>query len=87
MQCTKKGRLFIIKLGMMVKKGGSMKSSKGRESNQQLFSIVCVYVLLCLSFVVLFFNNKYPDFGNSRRVHQSIKSTRSIIKKNGCSSL
>ncbi len=60
-----------------------MKSSKGRESNQQLFSIICVYVPLYLSFVVLFFNSKYPDFGNSRRVHQSIKSTRSIIKKMG----
>jgi len=38
--------------------------------------VFCSY----LSFIILLFKNKYPDFGNSKRLQQSIKSTRSITQ-------
>ncbi len=39
----------------------------------------CLY----LGFVVLLFKNEYLDFGNSKGLQQSIKSTRSITEGMG----
>jgi len=41
--------------------------------------VFCLY----LGFVVLLFKSKYPDFGNSKRLQQSIESTRSITEGMG----
>jgi hypothetical protein len=61
-----------------------MRSSKGLESSQQLFSIIYVCVLFVSGFCCLvFFKSEYPDFGNSKGLHQSIGSTRSITKEIG----
>jgi hypothetical protein len=41
--------------------------------------LFCLY----LGFVVLLFKSEYPNFENSKRLHQSTKSIRSIIKGMG----
>jgi hypothetical protein len=49
------------------------------NSSQEYVFVFCLY----LGFVVLFFKNEYPDFGNSKGLQQSIKSTRLIIEGMG----
>jgi len=41
--------------------------------------VFCLY----LGFVVLLFKSKYPNFENSKRLEQSIESTKLIIKRMG----
>jgi len=49
------------------------------NSSQEFVFMFC----LCLGFVVLVFKNEYPNFGNSKRLHQSIEFTRSITEGMG----
>ncbi len=60
-----------------------IRSSRGLESGQQLFSRICVCVLFVYGFCCLAFQEQVPNFENSKRLHQSIKSTRSIIEGMG----
>jgi len=52
-QCIQGGRISILKRGIMVEHGGIMRSSRGLESSQQLFSRVCVCVLFVSRFCCL----------------------------------
>jgi hypothetical protein len=51
------------------KEGGMMRSSRGLNSDQQLFSIVSVCVLFVSKFCCFIFKSEYPDFGNSKGLH------------------
>jgi hypothetical protein len=76
MQSEKQNTYIII--GFYGWVGGMMKSFRGLEISQQLFSKVCVCVLFVSVFYCFFFKSKYLDFRNSKRLQQSIEFTRSI---------
>jgi len=54
-------------------------SRAANNSFQESMFVFCLY----LGFVILFFKSKYLDFGNSKRLQQSIESTRSITEGMG----
>jgi hypothetical protein len=67
--------------------GGMMRSSKGFESGQQLFSRVCVCVLFASGFCCLVFQKRIPSFWQLQRtivVHWVYKVDH---RRDGCSSL
>jgi hypothetical protein len=49
------------------------------NSSQESVFVFCLY----LGFVVLLFKNEYSDFGNSKGLQHSIKSTRLITEAMG----
>jgi hypothetical protein len=63
---------------MMVVKGEWWEVLKvlrvANNSSQEFVFVFCLY----LGFVVLFFKNEYPDFGNSKKLQQSVEFTKSI---------
>jgi len=62
----------------MIEEGGMMRSSRDLENDQQLFSKVCVWVLLsCFS------RTSTLIFGNSEELQQSIEFTRSFTQRMG----
>jgi hypothetical protein len=54
-------------------------SRAANNSSQEFVFVFCLY----LGFVVLLFKSEYLDFVNSKRLQQSIESTRSIIEGMG----
>jgi hypothetical protein len=49
------------------------------NSSQKFVFRFCSY----LGFIILFFKSKYPNFGNSEGLQESIQSTRSIVQRMG----
>jgi hypothetical protein len=76
-------KIFILELGMMDEQGEWWEvlevSKVANNSSQESMFVFCLY----LGFVVLLFKSEYLDFGNSKRLHQSIESTRSITEGMG----
>jgi hypothetical protein len=82
-QCTQRGKISILELGMMVEKGEWWEVLEVLRVANNFFQESVFVLCLYLGFVVLFFKSKYPNFGNSKGLQQSIKFIRSITKGMG----
>jgi hypothetical protein len=82
-QCTQGGKVYILELGMMIEKGEWWEvlevSKAANNFSQEFVFMFCLY----MGFIVLLFKSEYLDFGNSKGLQQSIKSTRLITKGMG----